>query len=257
MRWIQGAQLIRVFLGLAAVAKAAVPRYSVEFGKRMEGGSAHDDHIHFDQLHSRFFQHKPAANRPDTPTVLRMYPETYFAHGKPLFFADQDSHLSRAGLLQAYNLFGKVHVSNAEGTRHLTIVPDIGQFGTDPKPRISEPGLGILAAGFKTIENHYGRAVALVSQGADLGQEDGEQGLRFQTPKWTTVELTEPMPSSPFYKISNLRRLLKAQRYLLFTSQLNENIQYGVRLTALGQVQGRSFGDSKIVLREAANLLRP
>ncbi|SPO28152.1 uncharacterized protein UTRI_10191 [Ustilago trichophora] len=256
MRWNQGARLLQLCLGLAVVATATAPRYSEELNERMEGSSQNgpDDRIRFDQLHSRFFRHQPQASVPDAHTILSMYPGTPFFNDKPLFFADQDSYLSRAGLLQAYDLFGKVHVSNAEGTRHLTIWPDDGTLGLDSKPWMSDKLLDRFSAGIKVLENHFGRAVTLVSRGANLGQAVDEEG--FETPEWPRVGASDAMPFDENLTKEYIRLLLRQKRFLNFSSRLEPEIKYGVRVDSFGGVQGRTFDREYVIYGEVMKLLR-
>lgn len=253
----RGVEVLLACLGLIAVVRCAISPYPVPLRNSMEGSSIErDDHIHFDRLHSRFYQHRPHWNRPDASTVLSTYPDTYFFEHRPLFFADRHSRLSRAKLLQAYNHFGKVHVSNNEGTRFITVSQDIAQVGSATEPRIFDPGLNEFASGVRVLERHFGKAITLAAQGADLPGERNEHAGPLRIPSWGMVEALEPMPASPFFSVAYVRGLLRQQRYLKLTSHLDENIWLGLRLREHGSIQGRIYDEESLLMDELNTLLR-
>ncbi|SPO28150.1 uncharacterized protein UTRI_10189 [Ustilago trichophora] len=165
-------KLIFVVLVLATITRAAAIG-SNTFRKRMLATdvSSEKDRIPFEQLRSDFFQHNPRLAQAFSSSVLEQFSDTFFFKKKPVFQAYPQFGVSQSRLRHAYDSFGKVHVSNAEQSRFLTIEPKY-RFPSGVKAADDQKLAHDVLASFvrrkEFIKEHFGNDAALVTYGWDL-----------------------------------------------------------------------------------------
>ncbi|CDW98971.1 hypothetical protein [Sporisorium scitamineum] len=151
-----------VWLWLLPLCKADIAAPSSLFGKRMHN-ERQSDHLFFDDLHSGLFRNAPNPYAPTEVEREHLHPYTYFFGGHPVFLTDTTRPLSRSGLHEAYNLFGKVHVadlSDPATPRYLTLAPNTRNMAQILCYYNNDPELAKFVRHVAATENVYGPAFA-------------------------------------------------------------------------------------------------